>query len=160
MEKSSSQRPGFSRTTRASPSLVRGRKSSGVRSDSEVHVEAPRTLWKTWFISWFHIPRPVGGASRCSLGVFPPGVDSPFFSTIVLFKNRLVFLPGLVWFFRKKDAWKDWTWKLPLEPSSSASKVSFLASLTPEVLAQLVHLYRHREYSQMLHIQILNFEIS
>ena len=36
-----------------------------------------------------------------------PGVASPFFSTIVLFKNQL-FPQGFGWFFRKKDAWKEW----------------------------------------------------
>ena len=39
------------------------------------------------------------------------GVDSPFFSTIVLFKIQL-FPQGvgqsLGWFFRKKGPWKDW----------------------------------------------------
>ena len=35
------------------------------------------------------------------------GVDSPFFSTIVLLKNQL-FPQGFGWFCRKKDAWKEW----------------------------------------------------
>ena len=42
------------------------------------------------------------------------GVDSPFFSTFVLFKNQL-FPQGLAWYFRKKDAWKEWKCKVPLE---------------------------------------------
>ena len=39
------------------------------------------------------------------------GVDSPFFSTIVLSKNRR--FPRRV--SRKKDPWKEWKWKVPLE---------------------------------------------
>ena len=35
------------------------------------------------------------------------GIDSPFFSTIVLFKNQL-FLQGFGWFCGKKDSWKEW----------------------------------------------------
>ena len=34
------------------------------------------------------------------------GFDFPFFLIIVLFKNRP---------FRKKDPWKEWKWKVPLE---------------------------------------------
>ena len=43
------------------------------------------------------------------------GVDSPLLSTIVLFKNQL--FPSCLFFFflRKKDAWKEWKWKLPLD---------------------------------------------
>ena len=43
-----------------------------------------------------------------SSGAAPPttlGVDSPFFSTIVLFKNRL--FPLGFWLPEKKDAWKE-----------------------------------------------------
>ena len=40
------------------------------------------------------------------------GVDSPFFSTIVLFKDQL-FPQGFGWFFRKKDGENGWT--VPLE---------------------------------------------
>ena len=35
------------------------------------------------------------------------GVDSPFFSSIVLFNNQL-FSQGFWWFPRKKDPWKEW----------------------------------------------------
>ena len=35
------------------------------------------------------------------------GVDSPFFSAIVLFKNQ-PFPQGFWWFSRKKDPWKEW----------------------------------------------------
>ena len=35
------------------------------------------------------------------------GLDSPFFSTIVLFENQL-FPLGFYWFFEKKDPWKEW----------------------------------------------------
>ena len=34
------------------------------------------------------------------------GVDSPFFSAIVLFENQ-PFPQGFWWFSRKKDPWKD-----------------------------------------------------
>ena len=42
------------------------------------------------------------------------GVDSPLFSTIVLSKN-LLFPLGFWWLCEKKDAWKEWKWKCPLE---------------------------------------------
>ena len=41
-------------------------------------------------------------------------VDSPFFSTIVLSKTGSVSL-GFRRFSRKKDPWKEWKWKVPLE---------------------------------------------
>ena len=43
------------------------------------------------------------------------GVDSPFFSAIVLFKHRSPLPLGFWRFSRKEDAWKEWKWKLPLE---------------------------------------------
>ena len=43
------------------------------------------------------------------------GVDSPLFSAIVLSKNQ-PFCQGFCWWFpRKKDPWKEWKWKVPLE---------------------------------------------
>ena len=42
------------------------------------------------------------------------GVDSPFFSTIVLFKT-LHFPLHFLRFSRKKDPWKEWKWKVPLD---------------------------------------------
>ena len=45
-------------------------------------------------------------------------VDSPFVSTTVLSKTRLFpqFLFVLfLWFPEKKDPWKEWEWKVPLE---------------------------------------------
>ena len=44
-----------------------------------------------------------------------PGVASRFFSTIVLFKNRSLFLRGFGWFLGKTAARKEWKWKVPLE---------------------------------------------
>ena len=35
-------------------------------------------------------------------------VDSPFFSTVGLFKKNQLFPQGFGWFCRKKDAWKEW----------------------------------------------------
>ena len=46
-------------------------------------------------------------ADRIWVFVLALGVDSPFCSTIVLFKNQL-FPQGFGWFFGKKDAWKEW----------------------------------------------------
>ena len=42
------------------------------------------------------------------------GVDSSFFSTIALFKKMLCSL-GFLRFSRRKDPWKEWKWKVPLE---------------------------------------------
>ena len=43
------------------------------------------------------------------------GVDSPFFSIIVLFKNRIFFLWVFDDFLKDSDPWKEWKWKAPLE---------------------------------------------
>ena len=48
------------------------------------------------------------------------GVDSPFCSTIVLFKNQL-FFQGFGWFYRKKDARKEWKRKVPLDDAATES---------------------------------------
>ena len=42
------------------------------------------------------------------------GVDSPLFSTIVIFNNQL-FPQRCWWLSGKKDPWKEWNWKLPLD---------------------------------------------
>ena len=44
----------------------------------------------------------------------PLGVDSPFFSTIVLSTNRPLSL-GFKGGFSRKDPWKEWKWEVPLE---------------------------------------------
>ena len=54
---------------------------------------------------------------------FVLGVDSPFCSTIVLFKNQL-FPLGFCWFSEKKDPWKEWTWKCPLDVWDESIHVS------------------------------------
>ena len=42
------------------------------------------------------------------------GVDSPFFSTIVLFKNRQFFSPGFWRGVLDRFGWgSEWTWKVP-----------------------------------------------
>ena len=44
-----------------------------------------------------------------------PGVDSAFFSIIVLVKHRSPFSLGFWRLSEKKDPWKEWKWKVPLE---------------------------------------------
>ena len=41
----------------------------------------------------------------CQISIFQGLIPFPFFSTIVLFNNQPLFS-------RKKDAWKEWTWKV------------------------------------------------
>ena len=59
------------------------------------------------------------------------GVDSPFFSAIVLFKNQP--FPAFWWLSRKKDPWKEWKWKLALEISSDTLSDVADADCPPEI---------------------------
>ena len=77
-----------------------------------------------------------------------PGVDSPVFSPIVPSKNR-PFSLGLWRFSIKKDPWKEWTWKVPLErlsafcrldPPQVAFNLWLPLKTTPEEAASSLHM--------------------
>ena len=59
----------------------------------------------------------------CTLQRIFLGVGSPLFSILFLFKNQL-FPKGFRWFFRKKDAWKEWKWKVNLRVSTQRKSIS------------------------------------
>ena len=52
-------------------------------------------------------------------------IPIPFFSAIVLFKNR-PFPPGVWRFSRRKDPWKEWKWRLPLELRDTKGEAALL----------------------------------
>ena len=71
--------------------------------------------------------------SKCLTSTISQEVDSPFFSTIVLFKIRSV-SPEFLRFPEKKDPWKEWKWKVPREfpscPAISRTSTKYVLHLT------------------------------